>query len=379
MQSMKTYKFHIIAIAVWGLAIAAKYKFHGLVLGFDYGNYQPDGKFYTYMALDYLNQNPAQSAQQVVDWYLVHGFKMNTFTIQDLMPQTSYAYPVISHRILYPLLSVPFVGLFGIPGMLVVPALSLLALFISIQTLANKFNKPLIGLGVILALSFSTTVMRWMMVNCTDALLVGLFAFLPLALLHHYRSNHIRLIALSSLIILTSATRFVLPFWLCIILVLFFRSRRKLDSLILLVISILSATPALRAQLSTALLPADTDSPTLIKIIKIPFAFVQVLGIDILQFGVLDRVFLVFLALAVIQAVRFYRRLSSQLFTAVLFAGYTIGAINGTLGVNFRYQIPVLIFAAWVVLESLEIKNLGLRFVPSIKGNVIVNEAEQKL
>ena len=379
MQIVNRYKFYLIALAIWALAVAAKYKFQGLVFGFDYGTYQPDGKFYTYMALDFLNQNPVQSAQQVVDWYSIHGFKMNTFTIQDLMPETSYAYPVISHRILYPLLSIPFVALFGIPGMLAIPALSLLALFFATQSLANKFNKPLIGLGVIITLSFSTTVMRWMMVNCTDALLVGLFAFLPLVLLHKFKSNNLRIVALGTLILLTSATRFVLPFWLAIILILLFRERRRFGSLFLVIFSIISALPALSAQLSTALLPADQDSPTSIKLLKLPIAFARVVGIDLLQFGVLDRVFLLFLILCFIQALRLYRRLSSQLFLAVLFAGYTIGAINGTIGVNFRYQIPVLIFASWIALDSLEIKGSGLRFVPSVKGDVIVNKTEQKL
>jgi len=379
MQIVGKYKFYLIALAIWALAVTAKYKFQGLVFGFDYGTYQPDGKFYTYMALDFLNQNPVQSAQQVVDWYLIHGFKMNTFTIQDLMPETSYAYPVISHRILYPLLSIPFVALFGIPGMLAIPALSLLVLFSAIQFLANKFGKPIIGLGIVITLSFSTTVLRWMMVNCTDALLVGLFALLPLLLLHKFKSKNFRIAALCVLILFTSATRFVLPFWLAIILILLFRERRKLEGLFLIIFSITCALPALSAQLSTALLPADQDSPTVIKLFKLPIAFAQVVGIDFLQFGVLDRIFLFFLVFCLIQAVRLYRRLSSQLFFAVLFAGYTIGAINGTLGVNFRYQIPVLIFASWVVLDSLEIRNSGLRLVPTIKGDVIVNETKQKL
>jgi hypothetical protein len=35
---------------------------------------------------------------------------------------------------------------------------------------------------------------------------------------------------------------------------------------------------------------------------------------------------------------------------AVLLAVWFIGAINGTVGVNFRYQLPVLAFACWVIL-----------------------------
>jgi hypothetical protein len=43
------------------------------------------------------------------------------------------------------------------------------------------------------------------------------------------------------------------------------------------------------------------------------------------------------------------RELASKYFLGVLLAVWFIGAINGTLGVNFRYQLPVLPFAVWVI------------------------------
>jgi hypothetical protein len=376
MRPVVKFRFEIAVLIIWAIAIAAKYKYNGLVFGFDYGNYQPDGKYYTYMALEYLNHNPAKSAQQVVDWYLVHGFKMNTFTIQDLMPNTSYAYPMISHRILYPLLSVPFVAVFGIPGMLAIPALSLLVLFLSIQILSKKMNKPFIGLGIVLTLVFSTTVLRWMMVNCTDALLVGLFALAPFSILAFQQRNRWAAPTLGLLIVLTSATRFVLPFWLAILFVLAVRYKRALEIGFLLILSFLCSIPALQAQASSALLPAEADSPLYIKLAKLPLVFIKVFAIDIAEFGVLDRAFLVFILFCFIQAIRLRKTLSAQLFTAVLFAGYIIGSINGTLGVNFRYQIPVLIFSAWLILDSLEISGCNLRFVSSAKGYVVVNKTQ---
>jgi hypothetical protein len=38
--------------------------------------------------------------------------------------------------------------------------------------------------------------------------------------------------------------------------------------------------------------------------------------------------------------------LSSQLFIGVVIGVFTLGAINGVMGVNFRYQLPLLPFAA---------------------------------
>lgn len=376
MQLVRRYRYEILVTTLWAVTVAAKIKFDGLVFGFDYGIYQPDGKFYTYMALDFLNHNPADSAKQVVDWYAIHGFKMNTFTIQDLMPATSYAYPVISHRILYPLLSVPFVALLGIPGMLVIPALALLVLLLSIQKISISAKKPLIGLLVVLALSNSSTVIRWMVVNCTDSLLAGLFALVPFCIFGILRRNKLALAGLAILIILTSATRFILPAWLGILFVLFTKKIYRKEILILGVLSLVSAVPALSAQLSTALLPASTSTPTYLKVLQLPLVFFKVIAVDILEFGVLDRVLLLLLTVTAVQAIRLRKNLSSMLFWAVLISTYLIGAINGTLGVNFRYQMPVLVFCAWVIIDSFEVNGGGLRLIPPIKRDVIINKAK---
>lgn len=376
MQLIRRYRYEFLVTALWAVTVAAKIKFDGLVFGFDYGVYQPDGKFYTYMALDIFNHNPADSAKQVVDWYAIHGFKMNTFTIQDLMPSTSYAYPVISHRILYPLLSAPFVALLGIPGMLVIPAFSLLVLMLSVQKISVIAKKPLVGLIIVLALTNSSTVIRWMIVNCTDSLLAGLFALVPFCLFGILGKNRIALFGLATLIVLTSATRFILPVWLAILLVLFMKKIYRKEMLILGVLSVVSSIPALSAQLSTALLPASTSTPTYLKVLQLPIVFFKVVAVDILEFGVLDRVLLLLLVITTVQAIRLRKNLSSMLFWAVLISTYLIGAINGTLGVNFRYQMPVLVFCAWVLIDSFEVSGGGLGLIPPIKGDVIINKAK---
>lgn len=376
MQLIRRYRYEILVSVLWAVTVVAKIKFDGLVFGFDYGVYQPDGKFYTYMALDFFNNNPADSAKQVVDWYAIHGFKMNTFTIQDLMPSTSYAYPVISHRILYPLLSAPFVAILGIPGMLVIPALSLLTLLLSVQKISIIAKKPLVGFIIVLILSNSTTVLRWMIVNCTDSLLAGLFALVPFFLIRIVGKNRNALVGLAALIVLTSATRFILPVWLAILFVLFVKKIYRKEMLILGGLSVASSIPALSAQLSTALLPASTSTPTYLKLLQLPIVFIKVVVVDILEFGVLDRVLLLLLFIALVQSIRLRDNLSSLLFWGVLISTYLIGSINGTLGVNFRYQLPVIVFCAWVLIDSFEVRAEGLRLVPPIKRNVIINKTQ---
>ncbi len=376
MTFFRRYKFEIAVILIWAICAISKLKFNGLILGFDYGIYQPDGKYYTYMALDILKQNPIQSAQEVVNWYAIHGFKMQVFTVEDLMPSTSPIYHLISHRILYPLLSVPFVAILGIPGMLVIPTLSLLVLMLSIQVLANRAKRPLVGLLLVFFLSVSPTVSRWMILNCTDSLLTAIYALVPFAIIMFEKNKKKGFLFLGVLIVLTSATRFTLPIWLAIFGVLYLRKIHRKELILLIGLSSIAAVPALIAQSSTALLPGETEASLVSKILQLPISFVRVISIDVLQFGVLDRLLLAILVLALAQAFRLWRTLSSSIFLGVFIAAYFIGAINGTLGVNFRYQLPILIFSCWIIIDSFDTSNGRLTLIPPVKRHVIMNKTK---
>jgi len=45
--------------------------------------------------------------------------------------------------------------------------------------------------------------------------------------------------------------------------------------------------------------------------------------------------------------------ISSQMFLAALIAVWLTGAINGVLGVNFRYQLPVIPIMLWALVDLL--------------------------
>ena len=171
-----------IVLVLGLIAIAAKYKYNGLVFGFDYGIYQQDGKYYTLMVLDFINNDLKQSAQSVVNWYASNAFKGNIFQITDLISEYSQVYQLTYHRVLYPLLSIPFVYMLGIPGMIVVPAISFLCLLLLVQKISNNYNLIYVGVCICIILSTSPTVIRWMVWNGTDALLAGLFSYVALLL-----------------------------------------------------------------------------------------------------------------------------------------------------------------------------------------------------
>ena len=49
----------------------------------------------------------------------------------------------------------------------------------------------------------------------------------------------------------------------------------------------------------------------------------------------------------------------SKYLLLVLFAGLLTGAMNGTVGVNFRYQLPVIAFICWSIIDNTNISLKG--------------------
>ena len=132
MKTSKQFLYPAALIFTWAISVIARLKFNGLAYGFDYGLYQPDGMHYTFRTLTFLGNSDLVSAQMVSDWYSTHGFKISQINPSDLLPENNRVWGVISPRILYPVLSVPFVALLGIPGMLAIPALSFLILLFTV-------------------------------------------------------------------------------------------------------------------------------------------------------------------------------------------------------------------------------------------------------
>lgn len=379
--SLKRWEKKLIYFFILGLglvSIIAKYKYNGLVFGFDYGLYQPDGKYYTYMALDIINQNPNESAQQVADWYKSKSYKGNIFTTSDLLPETSPVYSYVSHRVLYPLLSAPFVFIFGIPGMLVVPAFSFLILLLIIYKISLRYNVVYLGLIISIIITSSPTVSRWMIVNTTDSLLVGLFSLTVYILSNPQFATKSSYVYILVLVFLTAATRFSFIFWLSIAIVLFL-NRKKILAVAILFLALICSIPALSATLKVSLLPNEVDKSNFEKVLGLPESFVKVLAIDIAQLMVLDRLLLVFLGIGLLLALITLQDLPSQYFISTLLAGYILGAINGTLGVNFRYQMPLIPFCAWTIISSVSAIKSGSYSNSFLRAHIKTQETQEKL
>ena len=350
MKISKQFLYPTVLVIAWAISVIARLKFNGLAYGFDYGLYQPDGMHYTFRTLTFLGKSDQVSAQMVSDWYATHGFKISQINPSDLFPENNRVWGVISPRILYPILSVPFVALLGVPGMLAIPALSFLILLFTVYLIGRKYNQT--GLAVIMALllTSSVTTTRWMISNCTDALLVGITCLAVLILISEISETR-KIIWLSVIGVLGVITRFSLPVWIAIALVMC--SYRKLKSAtVLIFITSLATIPTYIAQPADAVLPGTQNLSGIEKLLALPISFLKVAFIEIAQLAALDRILLLFLISASVIAFPKWREIENRYFLIVCFAVFSIGAINGVLGVNFRYQLPVIPFMAWTLLAT---------------------------
>ena len=112
------------------------------------------------------------------------------------------------------------------------------------------------------------------------------------------------------------------------------------------------------------------------KIAALPESFAKIGFFEVAQLAVLDRLLLMILALAFVISVTSLKSETSSRFILVLMATWAIGALNGSIGVNFRYQLPLLPFACAVLLANSKV--LGNWLLGSV-GNVKGKETEQKL
>jgi len=362
-----TEKFVLPSVVVfsWLLATTGRLGWHGDVYGFNFAIFQPDGIYYAFKSLLFLGIEPNEGAVRVSNWFTLYSGTGDTYD-PDYFLSTWSTYP--SERILYSLLSTPFIHFMGLNGMLVIPIVSFLILLLNIYLLGKRLDQPYLGLGLAMLVSFSPTITRWMISSTPDSLLVGLISFFPLLYLNKKIKN--KSIFMLLLVIGCSLTRFSLPIFILIAMIFFLHKKYRL-AIIIFLSSLILSIPAMM-HINTGFLPRNNGG-MLDKIISLPFTFMKVGFVEVAQLAVLDRVLLSIIFTAFVMAIKFRRSLSSNFFFAILLAVWSLGTLNGSLGVNFRYQLPLIIFCCWVIFES------SPRLLTTASTHIKIKEIKEEL
>jgi hypothetical protein len=339
---------------VWLISTAAKIKYNGLIYGLDYGLYHPDGKLYTFRTLTLLGRSEIEAGNLVSDWYAEHAFKLKYFEPNSLFFDVHHMWQIYKPKVLYPILSLPFVALLGIPGMLVIPALSMLILLISVILIGFKLKNE--NLAFLIALFFSVTpvVSRWMYANITDGLLTAITCIFVVGFLYIKKDSSFLAVG-TLLVILGSLTRVSLLQWLAICIGIYVANQKR-NALILGLTSLIMFIPSAIGNLETGILPNEQTGSVFERPVQLFLSMLRVGFFELGQLIVLDRILFGLLVLAIFASVLNFSRLSSKFFLLLLISLWITGAVNGTIGVNFRYQLPLLPFIAYSLLDSFKLK-----------------------
>ena len=349
----------LLIVTFWTVALVTRYFTNGISFGFDYGVFQPDGSNYYFRTLTFLGYTNDAASRVVSDWYLVHGFKHNVIDPSTLLPENNPVWYLSAPRVIYPALSVPFVYLLGATGMLIIPALSLLGIMITINWIAWRYRSSVLGLLFNFALISSPTVSRWFIANITDGLLAFLIGLYPLIYLNKSRmSLKVQDALIISLILISSATRFSLPIWFCIGLLLLMTKEVR-GSIVVFVTALAGSVPLLIYGVNSAILPGAESQSLLDKLIIFPVNSFKVSLVEVAQLVVLDKILLLILAVGLFAAFETRKVFSGRIAFFVLLGVAIIGFLNGTLGVNFRYQLPIIVFLFWAIAEWVNSKKLS--------------------
>jgi hypothetical protein len=350
---------YLLTVGLWLLTVIARLKFNGQVFGFNYDLYQPDGAYYMMRTLNWISNDPVANADRIYSWYLSHGSNSNPLDISGLTDGTNPTWAVVNPRPIYPLISIPFVLLIGLSGMLVVPLISLLLLMLGTLYLSIKFGKRGLGAVIVLMIISSPTILRWVTANLTDSLLIVLLG-LTLLLLRNLQNKVENSAALLLLVPLMSSTRFCLPILIGIAFFIYI-NRSKVLAMSYLIAAVGCALPAMLADVDRPVLPESSSQDLVSLMAQIPISFLKVAFFELAQLFVLDKILLFAFLFSCLLSLRTMARPHSQLFLVVLAGTSILSAVNGVIGVNFRYQLPLLPFMVYLLLSEVS----GFKFPES--------------
>jgi hypothetical protein len=344
-----------IAFLLWVVTSAAKLLFNGLYLDLDYGLFHPDGAFYTFRTLLFIGYDKFEAGRIVAEWYATYPAKPGVLDPSSLFFENAPGtWDQYLPRVLYPLLSAPFVKLLGVWGMLAVPALTYLVVLMVIGYVSFKMGRPGVGVVVLILTTSSITISRWMYINATDGLLM-LFTALFILVIHKNKNLNLSALQISVIVILitlSALTRFSALMWLAIAL-LFLLYRRFLVAGVIAITSVITAIPIFLRPFGNDVLPELNEKSSLEKIIFYPLSFLRISVFEIGQLFVLDRIFFWTLLLGIFLSLYNVKRLESQVFLISFTALWITGSLNSVLGVNFRYQIAVVPLMMWALVALL--------------------------
>jgi len=125
------------------------------------------------------------------------------------------------------------------------------------------------------------------------------------------------------------------------------------------VVSVLIVIPTLLSNSSNSFLAVEADRSLWQRFLLYPLYLIKITFYEFAQLFVMDRILFFLCALSIYFSFKYINKDSSKYLLLVLFAGLLTGAMNGTVGVNFRYQLPVIALICWSIIDNTNISFNG--------------------
>lgn len=345
---------YISVFLVWLITLISRIMYNGLVFGLDYGLFHPDGSLYTFRALLFSGLDKSEAGSIVANWYDNHSYKAKYEGPEMYFENNKFLWDQYMTRLLYPLVSAPFVKVLGVPGMLVLPSLTYLVVLLVTTKIAIHKGIPVLGVVAAILITSSTSISRWMFANITDGLLLLFVSIFMLLISKDFSLNFGkgRTFALVLLICLSAITRFSAFFWFGVAIVFFLQNQRRI-AVIAALTTVVAHIPIFLRPFGGHVLPGFGEKSVLEKLAIYPINMAKVTIFEIGQLVVLDRMLLLLLLFTLVWSARNYRLFESQLMLLCFIMLWLTGSINGVLGVNFRYQIPIVPIMLMVLVVAI--------------------------
>lgn len=354
MRQITFRKALLITLVLWAIAVASRFAYNGLIFGFDYGLFHPDGSLYAFKTLTLMGHSQDDAGIQVANWYAQHAYKLTFIDPKSLHFDVNPSWVIYGTRLSYPILSIPFVSLIGLYGLLAIPVLSYLVLMLGVVFLGKHFKNLEMAILVVFLMSVSLTVGRWMLINSTDSLLVALSSIFVYFMARNVGNYFWTPLAIS-LVVIGSFTRFSLFLWLGFSFI-YLLSKNWYRAAVVSITAIGCFLPTLFLDFESAVLPNEGQTTLITKALKIPVSMARMAFYDVAELAVLDRILLALVVFTFVISLFKFKTTSARAFLVSLIMLWLTAGLNGTPGVNFRYELPILPVLAWVLVENLRIK-----------------------
>jgi hypothetical protein len=346
-------------VVLWLVGVIGRVLWNGYVYDLAYTLWYPDGVNYSYRAFIAAGIEPEIATQWLNEMYPdVEG---------GIPPGMPPAPESVNSRVMFVLLSAPFVRVFGMYGLLVAPSLGLLVATLTPALMLIRrglWLSALIGSSLLLA---STSMLRWSTANLTEGIMIGLFALMLPLLPWGGRLLRLRsLLALAALAIAISLTRQSFPLLVGLVtppmlLAIWGRHANRREwvrAAIALVVPSVLIFLFTNPRTFRLFVPAAQDTGAgkemsiSQRILNFPVDFVRMTVVEIGQLAVLDRaLLLLLLAAMLVAALRPISELSlAWLGSAAV--GFFLTAWVGAGGVNFRYSMQLATLSVLLVSST---------------------------